>query len=84
MTSYDVSLCSAFIIDSSLSNKLNSKKHQGSSGEFITPTPKLQTMAENFSNVFDSPIIEFYHMNPCGFLFLNLIFSFHLISRNVD
>ena len=46
--------------------------------------PKLQTVAEKFSNVFDSPIIEFYHMNPCGFLFLYLIFSFHLISRNVD
>ena len=84
MTSYDVSFCSAFIIDCSLQKKLNSKNHQGSSGEFITPTPKLQTVTEKFSNVFDSPIIEFYHMNPCGFLFLYLIFSFHLISRNVD
>ena len=41
-------------------------------------------MAEKCSNVFDLPIIEFDHMNPCGFLFLYLIFSFHLISRNVD
>ena len=47
MTSYDVSLCSAFIIDSSLLKKINSKKHQRTSGEFITPTPKMQTVAEN-------------------------------------
>ena len=59
MTSYDVSFCSAFIIDSSLWKKLNSNKHQGSSGECITPTPKLQTVAEKFKNVFDSTIIAF-------------------------
>ena len=70
MTSYDVPFSSTFIMDSSLQKKLNSKKHQGSSGEFITPTPKLQTVAEKFSNVLDSPIIECYHMNPFGFLFL--------------
>ena len=64
--------------------RLDSKKHQGSSGEFITPTPKLQAVEDKFSNVFDSPIIEFYHMNPWGFLFLYLIFSFHVISSNVD
>ena len=39
MTSYDVSFCSAFIIYSSLYKQLNSKKHKGVSGEFITPTP---------------------------------------------
>ena len=41
-------------------------------------------MAEKFSNVFDSPIIEFDHMNPWGFLLLYFIFSFHHISSNVD
>ena len=84
MKSYDVSFCSEFIIDSSMSKQFNSNRNHGTTGEFITPTPKLQTVAEKFSNVFDSPIIEFYHMNPCGFLFLYLIFSLPLISRNVD
>ena len=39
MTSYDVSFCSAFIIDSTLEKQLNSKKRNEASGEFITPTP---------------------------------------------
>ena len=56
-------------------NKIQ-KKHQGTCGEFITLTPKLQTVAEKFSNVFDSPIIEFKHMYHFGFLFLYLIFHF--------
>ena len=46
--------------------------------------PKLQTVADKCSNVFASPIIEFYRMNPCGFLFLYIIFSFPIISRHVD
>ena len=32
---------------------------RGTCGDFLTFTPKLQTVAENFTNVFDSPIIEF-------------------------
>ena len=35
------------------------KKNHGIYGEFITLTPKLQTVADFFSNLFDLPLIEF-------------------------